>query len=218
MRRAGPLGALGAFLLTAATPLLAVDEPEYRVVERDEPIEIREYAPMVVAETRVDGSMERAGSRAFRTLFNYIDGENRARQEIAMTAPVTQAPGQEIAMTAPVAQARSEKIAMTAPVSQRAEGGQWVVSFMMPADYTLDTLPEPLDSRVELRELPPYRAAVIRYSGFWSENNYREHLEALRTWLKNSDLEERGEPVWARYNAPFTPWFLRRNEILIPVE
>ena len=187
MRRTGSLGALGAFLLTAAAPLFAVDEPEYRVVERDEPIEIRAYAPMVVAETRVEGTLERAGSRAFRTLFKYIDGANRARQEIAMTAPVTQ---------------------------QRAGAG-WAVRFVLPADYTLETAPEPNDPRVAIRQVPAHRAAVIRYSGTWSEGRYREHLARLREWLDARGLETTGDPVWARYDAPYMPWFLRRNEILL---
>ena len=193
-----------ALLLCLPGAAHAVEEPDYELLRQEGDFEVRAYGATLVAETVVSGEFEDAGSRAFRALFKYIDGNNQAREEIAMTAPVSQA--------------RSEKIAMTAPVSQRAEGGQWVVSFMMPSDYTMATLPEPLDSRIVLRELPPYRAAVIRYSGFWSEDNYREHLEALEDWVAKAGLEPRGEPVWARYNAPFTPWFLRRNEILIPVE
>ena len=193
-----------ALLLPFAGALQAVEEPDHELLRQDGDFELRAYGSSLVAETVVSGDFEEAGNRAFRALFKYIDGNNQAREEIAMTAPVSQA--------------RSEKIAMTAPVSQRAEGEQWVVSFMMPADYTMDTLPEPLDDRVVLRELPPYRAAVVRYSGFWSEKNYREHLEALRRWMEKTGLEAVGEPAWARYNAPFTPWFLRRNEILIPVE
>ncbi|MEJ2384621.1 MAG: heme-binding protein [Xanthomonadales bacterium] len=202
MRRTGSLAALGTFLLTAAAPLFAVEEPEYRVVERDEPIEIRAYAPMVVAETRVEGSLERAGSRAFRTLFKYIDGENRARQEIAMTAPVTQ-------------QRAPEKIEMTAPVTQQRAGDGWAVRFVLPAGYTLETAPEPNDAAVSIREVPAHRAAVIRYSGTWSEGRYREHLARLREWLDARGLEATGDPVWARYDAPYMPWFLRRNEILL---
>lgn len=197
-------GCLATLLLCLPVAAQAIEEPDYELLRRDGDFELRAYSATLVAETVVSGEFEEAGSQAFRALFKYIDGNNQAREEIAMTAPVSQA--------------RSEKIAMTAPVSQRAEGERWVVSFMMPAEYTIDTLPEPLDSRVVLRELPPYRAAVIRYSGFWSEKNYREHLEALEGWVAESALEPRGEPVWARYNAPFTPWFLRRNEILIPVE
>ena len=197
-------GWLAALLLCLPGAALAVEEPDYELLRQDGDFELRAYGATLVAETVVSGEFEDAGSRAFRALFKYIDGNNQAREEIAMTAPVSQA--------------RSEKIAMTAPVSQRAAGEQWVVSFMMPSEYTMDTLPEPLDGRIVMRELPPYRAAVIRYSGFWSEKNYREHLEALQGWVAESGLKPRGEPVWARYNAPFTPWFLRRNEILIPVE
>ncbi|MEJ2402370.1 MAG: heme-binding protein, partial [Xanthomonadales bacterium] len=167
-----------------------------------EPIEIRAYAPMVVAETRVEGSLERAGSRAFRTLFKYIDGENRARQEIAMTAPVTQ-------------QRAPEKIEMTAPVTQQRAGDGWAVRFVLPAGYTLETAPEPNDAAVSIREVPAHRAAVIRYSGTWSERRYREHLATLREWLDARGLEATGDPVWARYDAPYMPWFLRRNEILL---
>jgi DNA gyrase inhibitor GyrI len=195
---------LAALLLPFAGAAQAIEEPEFDVLRADGDIELRAYGPTIVAETTVTGDFEEASNQAFRALFKYIDGNNQAREEIAMTAPV--------------AQERSEKIAMTAPVSQRAEGERWVVSFMMPAEYTMETLPEPLDSRVTLREQPPYRAAVIRYSGFWSEKNYLEHLEELQAWVGQAGLTVRGEPVWARYNAPFTPWFMRRNEILLRVD
>ena len=121
-------------------------------------------------------------------------------------------------MTAPVSQEQpGEKIAMTAPVSQQRAQGQWAVSFMMPAEYTLETLPAPLDPRITLRQVPARRVAAVRYSGFWSEEKYRLHREKLEQWLAASGLAASGEPVWARYNAPFTLWFLRRNEVLIPV-
>ncbi len=206
MNRRNPAQGLLATLLSLplAGTALAVEEPEYEVLREEGAIELRAYGATIVAETAVTGDFEEAGSQAFRALFKYIDGNNQAREEIAMTAPVSQA--------------RSEKIEMTAPVSQRADGERWVVSFMMPAGYTMASLPEPLDSRVTLREHPPYRAAVIRYSGFWSEDNYREHLDELQRWVAEAGLAVKGEPVWARYNAPFTPWFLRRNEILLPVE
>ena len=201
-KRTGRRGLLAGLLLTVAAPLSAIEEPEYRVVESDGAIEIRAYAAMVVAETQVGGSRERAGSRAFRTLFNYIDGENRARTEIAMTAPVTQ-------------QKQSAKIAMTAPVTQQQAADGWAVRFVLPASYTLATAPAPVDPAVTLREIPAHRAAVIRYSGTWSASRYEEHLRALRDWLDARGLETAGEPVWARYDAPYVPWFLRRNEILL---
>jgi hypothetical protein len=198
----GPLRALGAWLLVVAGPLFAVDEPEFTVVERDGPVEIRDYAGMVVAETIVEGSQERAGGRAFRSLFNYIDGDNTARREIAMTAPVTQ-------------QRAPEKIAMTAPVTQQRAADGWAVRFVLPASYTLETAPEPNDPAVRIRAVPPHRVAAIRYSGTWSAERYAAHLQVLRDWLEARNLEAVGEPVWARYDAPYVPWFLRRNEILL---
>ena len=106
---------------------------------------------------------------------------------------------------------------MTAPVGQRPTNGGWVVSFMMPSSYSMDTIPQPADPAVRLREVPAHRAAVIRYSGFWSEERYREHLHKLRAWIGQQGLEDAGDPVWARYDPPFKPWFMRRNEILIPI-
>jgi hypothetical protein len=197
--------ALAAGLMLVFPSLaLAAEEAEYRVLKQDGAFELREYAPSIVAETVVDAEFEDAGSRAFRKLFRYIDGHNVAQQEIAMTAPVSQAPaGQKIAMTAPVAQSPSE--------------GGWVVSFMMPASFTMDTIPQPSDPAVQVRAMPGYRAAVIRYSGFWSEERYRAQLQDLQSWIAGQGLEAAGDPVWARYDPPFKPWFMRRNEILIPV-
>ena len=201
------------FLMGAVTGLAAllpglasaVEEAEYRVLQKDGVFELREYAASIVAETRVSADFEDAGNRAFRMLFRYIDGNNEAQQEIAMTAPVSQSPA-------------PQKIAMTAPVGQRREGDGWVVSFMMPAAYTMDTIPRPSDPSVQLRTIPAHRAVAIRYSGFWSEGRYREHLQELMAWIDRQGLEAAGDPVWARYDPPFKPWFMRRNEILIPVQ
>ena len=195
-----------ALALLAGSPsaALATEEAEYRVMHRDGPFELREYAPAVVAETVVEGDLESAGNAAFRKLFRDIDGNNQSRQEIAMTAPVSQRPV-------------GEKIAMTAPVAQQAAEGGWAVSFMMPSAYSMETLPQPLDPAVTLREVPAHRAAVVRYSGFWSQSAYDEHLKELRAWMQAQGVVAADSPVWARYDPPFKPWFLRRNEILIPV-
>ena len=196
---------LAATLAVLATEqLMAVEEAEYTVIRQDGDIEIREYADAIIAETVVDDKFEDAGNRAFRKLFGYIGGDNRSQSEIAMTAPVSQ-------------KKRSEKIAMTSPVGQQKSGDGWAVSFMMPASYTMETIPQPTDPSVVIRQIPAHRVAAIRYSGFWSEEKYQEHLEELNVWIKNENQEVAGQPVWARYNAPFTPWFMRRNEILIPV-
>ncbi|WP_282003197.1 SOUL family heme-binding protein [Geotalea uraniireducens] len=183
---------------------MATDEAPYTVIKTDDIFELREYATQVLAEIIVDGDLDGAGNKAFRPLFRYISGENKSRGKIAMTAPVSQ-------------EQTGEKISMTAPVSQQSVQGKWAVSFMMPASYTMENLPIPDDPDIKLRQVPARRLAAVRYSGTWSEKNYLEYKERLENWIRENGLEISGEPVWARYNPPFTLWFLRRNEILIPV-
>lgn len=183
---------------------MGVEEVAFSVEKKDGAFEVRQYAPHVVAEVTVTGTMAEAGNKAFRPLFNYISGSNRTQGKIAMTAPVGQ-------------QAEGQRIAMTAPVGQEAAGSQWVVTFTMPASLTLATLPTPTDESVRLRAVPGRRMAAVRYSGTWSQKRYERKLAGLREWMKANGLSAAGEPVWARYNPPFTPWFLRRNEILVPL-
>jgi len=133
-------------------PLFAIEEAEFFVISQSGDFEIREYAPSIVAETLIDDDFEGAGNRAFRKLFNYISGDNAKQDKIAMTSPVSQ-------------EKRSEKIAMTSPVGQRPSGDGWAVAFMMPASYTMETIPTPDDPAVVIRAIPVYRAAVVTYSG-----------------------------------------------------
>jgi hypothetical protein len=196
--------AAGIALVFATGNVMAAEEADYDVVLAEDKLEIREYAPQIVAEVIVNDDFEDAGNVAFRKLFKYISGNNTSNEEIAMTAPVSQ-------------EKAGEKIAMTAPVSQRAEGDSWAVSFMMPAEYSMDTIPAPSDPEVAIRAIPGQRMAAIRFSGRWKAKNYDKHLEELMAWVEAKGLEVSGEPVWARYNAPFVPWFMRRNEILLPV-
>ncbi len=191
-------------MLIGAIPAMATDEAPYTVVKTDDIFELREYQAQILAEIIVDGDLEGAGNKAFRPLFRYISGDNTSRGKIAMTAPVSQ-------------EQKGEKIAMTAPVSQQSARGKWVVSFTMPASYTMETLPVPDDPNIKLRQVPARRVAAVRYSGLWSEEKYLLNKEKLVKWLKDNRFTASGEPVWARYNAPFTLWFMRRNEILIPV-
>ncbi len=122
-------------------------------------------------------------------------------------------------MTSPVTQeASSEKIAMTSPVAQQSTQGGWMVSFMMPGSYTMDTIPIPDDPNVKVRQIPPRRMACVQYSGGWSEKRYLQYLQELEDWIAEKDFQVLGTPIWARYNPPFAPWFLRRNEILIAVD
>ena len=184
---------------------MAIEEAKYEVVKKDNKFEIRDYAPHILAETVVEGDVKDAGNKAFKRLFRYISGDNRSRDKVAMTAPVSQQP-------------MREKIKMTAPVGQRRVQEKWAVSFMMPASYTLETLPEPEDPNITLRQVPARRMAAVRYSGFWSEKRYLKYKSELESWIHERGLTIVGDPIWARYNPPFTPWFLRRNEILIPVD
>ena len=186
----------------------AIEEPAYEVLRKiGEDIEVRQYAPYVVAEVLIEADADEAGNLAFPILAGYIFGKNKGKKEFAMTAPVTQS-------------AAPEKLAMTAPVTQSAVPGavgSYVIQFVLPKGVTLDSAPEPLDPRVQLREVPANQFAAIRYSGFWSEANYREHLDKLRKALQAAELTPSGEPVFSRYNPPFMPWFLRRNEIWLPL-
>ena len=120
-------------------------------------------------------------------------------------------------MTAPVAVSSSEKIAMTAPVSMHRQGKSYRITFMMPSKYTLETLPEPVNPEVTLREVPAGVVAAIRYSGRWSQQRYEDHRAKLETWIAERGWQSASEPVLARYDPPFKPWFLRRNEVLIPL-
>jgi len=184
---------------------MAIEEAEYTVVLKEDRFEVREYQPHIVAETSVDGDFEDAGDEAFDRLFEYISGNNKSRQKIEMTAPVGQV-------------AASQKIDMTSPVGQMEVDGRWAVSFMMPASFTLKTIPEPKDPNVILRQIPARKMAAVRYSGFWSEKGYLRNKAKLEAWIDEKGFSTAGEPVWARYNPPFMPWFLRRNEILVPIE
>jgi hypothetical protein len=184
---------------------MAIEEAKYTVVMKEESFELRQYEPHIIAETMVEGDFDKAGNDGFRRLFKYISGENQKKQSIAMTAPVSQ-------------DASSEKIAMTAPVSQEQTGGQWRIAFVMPAEYTMDTLPQPVDPKVILRQSPARRMAAVTYSGSWSRARYEQHKELLEAFIQKKKLQPLGEPVLARYNSPFTLWFLRRNEVLIPVQ
>lgn len=199
---------------------MAVEELKYEVVARYQGFELRQYAPSIAAETTVTGNFEWVGNLAFSRLAGYIFGNNRRRDSLAMTAPVTQtSKRQTIAMTAPVFQEPERtKIAMTAPVTQIGAENAWVFSFIMPAEYGLEDLPEPNDSRIRLVQRPGQLMAALQYSGTWLKVVYeskRKHLEAL---IEQNGYVATGPALFARYDPPLTLWFLRRNEVLIPVE
>jgi hypothetical protein len=187
-------------LASFCMPSHAIEEPDYRVVRQLTGIEVRPYDAYTVAEVVVAGPADEAGSQAFGILAGYIFGKNKGERKFAMTAPVTQT-------------ATPKKLEMTAPVTQTPVATGFLVQFVLPKEVTVASAPEPMDARVQIREVPPSLVAVIRYSGFWSDSNYNEHLAKLQDGLRTANLPWAGEPIYSRYNAPFTPWFMRRNEI-----
>jgi len=194
-------------LALAGSPAVAIEKPKHQVVRAYPGFEVREYATYLVAETEVTGTREEAGNRGFQTLAAYIFGKNKGERKLAMAAPVTQSEGTKLAMTAPVTQT----------ANPMADGTRWTVQFLIPSAFTLATVPEPFDPAVVLREVPSRQMAALRYSGTWSEARYQSHLQELRAAMAREGLKALGEPVWARYDPPFMPWFMRTNEILIEV-
>lgn len=200
-------------LIAFGGQVMAVEEAQYEIIKTYDKFELRKYKTQVVAETVVEGDFGEVGNKAFRILFDYLNGNNIASQKIAMTAPVTQNEVKDA----------SQKIAMTAPVTQSvakmdSTNETYTISFVMPADFTLETTPIPVDSLVNIREIPEKTFAAIRYSGSWNQDKYLKHEAILLTAVKKSGLKTIGDPVFARYNSPFALWFMRRNEVLIEID
>ncbi len=194
--------ALGAGL---SGPVMSnVEQPKYRVVETRGAIEVREYPALIAAEVEVGGERDAAINAGFRALADYIFGNNEAARQVATNVPAT-------------AQPASEKIAMTAPVTQQASGGGWVVRFIMPAQYTLQTLPRPRNVAVKLRELPAQRLAVIRFSGRATAEALQRETAELQAFVEERHWHALAAPTYAFYNPPWTLPFLRRNEVMIAV-
>ncbi len=186
---------------------MAVEEPKYSVLEKSPPFELRSYAPMILAEVQVEGDLDDASSQGFRLIAAYIFGQNQVSEKISMTTPVT----------VEEKSSKSAKIAMTAPVNIESNAGQWTVSFVMPSEYTMDSLPKPLNPKVQLRQIPAVKRAVISFSGFYNANKVAEKNLELEEWMKTKNLQAVGTPKFARYNPPWILPFMRRNEIMIDV-
>ena len=197
---------LGGAMMPAAR---AAEEPPHTVAFSAGPIEIRDYEPMILAEVEVSGNMTDAGNRGFRPLAGFIFGDNKSRSDASST---------DIEMTAPVIQARSEKIAMTAPVTQeRADEETWRIAFVMPPEWSMETLPRPNDASIKLQQLPARRMAAIQFSGGPNERRFQKKANELSEFLVREGYEIIGEPIYARYDPPWRPTFLRRNEVLIEI-
>ena len=192
MRRILAVTLVSLLSIVASRSVMAIEIPEYRVIEQEGAYELREYSPYLIAETEVESGFMNAGNVAFGRLFRYISGANTSQTEIAMTAPVEQA----------------------------SVDGVYRVGFVVPRKFNRETVPKPVDSRITIREVPARTVAVWRYSGRWTEENFREHERDLRALLVRKGLRATSgdSAIIARYDAPFMPWFMRRNEVLIPIE
>ena len=183
---------------------MAVEEPKFTVAFGDGPFAIRDYPAAVVAEVTVTGDQNSAANKGFRILAGYIFGGNGGHESIAMTAPVTQ-------------QRVGEKIAMTAPVTQTPADGAWTIRFTMPAAYSLRTLPRPNDPRVKLEAVAPARFAVIPFSGIATRASVAAKTAELLAFVRRRGLHPAGAASLAQYDPPWTLWFMRRNEVMIPL-
>lgn len=202
---------LSGLLLTSGVAM-ATEEPDYTVLVQDDDFELRHYGEQLVAQTWVTGDQSAASREGFKTLADYIFGNNTApsgeSSEISMTAPVTMQSQANNDDT-------SEEIAMTAPVSMQETDGKWRVQFTMPSQYTMQTLPKPNNQNVEIIEVPAQNYGVIKFSWLTGEDKVAEKTEALQTWMQDQDLTITGEPELARYDPPWTLPFMRRNEVMI---
>jgi len=182
-----------------------VEHMDYKVIKKMHGYEIREYPAHIVAQTAVKGKYEEALNIGFMIVAGYIFGGNTKKQAIAMTSPVTEQ--REI----------SEKISMTSPVLATTEGESHIISFGMPHSYTLETLPEPTDSRVRIMQVPVKKIAALRFSWFRSGERVRKMETKLISALAEDKIKAVGSPVYAGYNAPWTPPWMIRNEIMVEV-
>jgi hypothetical protein len=183
--------------------IMATEEPGFELIAKMKDYEIRAYGPIIVAETVVSSEFDQAGNDGFRVLADYIFGNNTSKSKIAMTAPVSQS--------------ASEKIAMTAPVNLAGAPGNYTVQFTMPASYSMDSLPLPNDKRVTIRLIPARRVAVYRYSDNWSNKVFEEKKLIFLELLRQDGVSTSGPAEFARFDPPFMPWFLKRNEIWMTV-
>lgn len=186
---------------------MATDEPEFKTILKEGKIEIREYAPKIIAQVEVFGDFDEASSKGFKILADYIFGNNISKDgnsRIEMTAPVEMEP-------------LSQKINMTKPVLTEGNDNTWIVSFIMPNEFTLETLPQPNDKGIKISRLPKEKYAIIIFSGLVRESSYQEKENLLTQFIKIKKLKTSGEIKIARYNPPWTLPFFRRNELMIKV-
>jgi hypothetical protein len=206
---AGVLAALmGAWMLVGYVPVRNIETPKYQLIEKRRGYEIRQYPAQIVAEVTVTGQYRDAINSGFRKVAGYIFGDNTAKASIAMTAPVLHEK-----------QESSQKIAMTAPVlhAKQSESGVYTLAFVMPSAYILDTLPKPKNEEVHLKQVPPKKYAILAFRGYTPESKLAKKTQQLLDSLSQDSVRLAASPFVAEYDPPWTPPFMRKNEILVEI-
>ncbi len=196
-------------LLIFSNAAMSIEEPKFTLLEKEQSFELRTYQPRLIAEVFVDGDMSEASSKGFKLIADFIFGNNKTQS----------GKSEKISMTAPVAiKTSAEKISITAPVGLQQANNGWRVYFVMPSQYSLQTLPKPNNPQVTIRPMPGQKFAVVRFSGLVGEEKMHMKLAELNQWIKRKNFKVLSNPELARYNPPWTLPFLKRNELMVEVE
>ena len=187
---------------------MATEEPEFKLISEDGEFQIREYDPKIIAQVEVEGDFDEASSRGFKLLADYIFGNNLldgASKKISMTTPVEMSP-------------MAENLLMTSSILDDQVNNKWSINFIMPQEFSLDTLPKPNNSQVNIIEVPKEKYAVILFSGLIRESSYAEKVELLSNYLEENSFKQKSAIKIARYNPPWTLPFFRRNELMVRID
>jgi len=180
------------------------ETPDYSVIKKENDIELRHYPDYIKAEVAIiETDYQKAVSKGFNALADYIFGNNIKAEKIAMTTPVQVS--------------RSQKIAMTKPVTVSGDGS-YTVAFIMPSEFTMNTLPIPKNDAVQITSVPPQTIAAIRFAGYFQGDRINKAKQRLSTWVDKEGLETDGDFIVAGYNPPWVPGFLARNEVMIVIK
>jgi hypothetical protein len=173
---------------------MAIQTPEYKVIKKEGSFELREYSDFIIAKVEVHAKKyDEAANRGFKLLADFIFGNNTKKVTISMTAPVGE-----------------EEISAV-------KDHTYVISFTMPKHYSLENLPVPNNKAVTFEKIPSHKVAVIRFSGFVNERTIKKKRNELETWITEQRVNPQGNFSSARYDPPWTLWFLRRNEVMVSV-
>jgi hypothetical protein len=168
------------------------EEQPYTLISKEKGFEIRHYPSYVLVQVQTQGEFSRAASMAFRPLVNYISGSNQTREKFAMTAPVIHAPDK---------QAKNH-----------------IVSFVLPKDVSIKDIPLPADAQVSTIQVDPHYAAAIKFRGLAGYEHFKSFGDKLLNSIKAGGLSPDGDPYYARFDPPWKPGILRRNEAIVSLK